>query len=108
MKTYSSGLNNADDLVISTEGILKLDAILMRLQAIGEMVKNVDKRDKNFLSKYSEVDWVEIIKMRDIISHHYMDVNAQVVYKICAFDIPVLCKTVDKILIELDEQLKAN
>jgi hypothetical protein len=37
-----------------------------------------------------------------------MEVNAQVVYKICAFDIPVLCKTADKILIELDEQLKAN
>lgn len=85
--------------------MLKLDAILMRLQAIGEMVKNVDKRDKNLLYKYNDVDWAEIMKMRDLISHHYMEVNAQVVYKICTLDIPVLYETVDKILMDLDKQL---
>ena len=42
-------INNSDDFITSDEGIEKLDSISMRLQAIGEALKQIDKRDKNFL-----------------------------------------------------------
>jgi len=34
--------------------------------------------------------------MRDIISHHYFDLNAEIVFPICKNHIPELLKTVTK------------
>lgn len=53
---WSAAINKADDFTLSTEGMLRLDAVSMRLQVIGEMLKNIDKRDKNFLKKYPEIE----------------------------------------------------
>ena len=43
------GIKNSDDFIYSKEGMTKLDAISMRLQSIGEALKNIDKRDRDFL-----------------------------------------------------------
>lgn len=45
------------------------------------------------------------MKMRDIISHHYREVNAEIVFKICKDDIPLLDKKVGQILLDLEKQL---
>lgn len=49
----------------------------MLLIAIGEGVKGVDKlTDKKLLSFYPEMDWKGVMGMRDIIAHHYFDLDA--------------------------------
>ena len=69
----------------------------MMLIAIGENLKNLDKvTDHNLLVKYPEVDWKGAKGMRDIISHHYFDLNAEVVFSICKDRIPGLIETVTK------------
>ncbi len=87
-----------DDFLLSDAGIDKLDAICMMLIAIGENLKNLDKiTDQKLLLQYPEVDWKGAKGMRDIISHHYFDLNAEVVFSICRDRIPGLIKTVIKI-----------
>jgi len=58
------------DFVGSTEGVTLLDAISMRLQVIGELVKKIQKADPIYLSGYAEIDWKKIAKFRDLVSHH--------------------------------------
>lgn len=86
-----------DDFLISDAGIDKLDAICMMLIAIGESLKNLDKvTDGKLLVRFPEVDWKGAKGMRDIISHHYFDLNAEVVFSICKNRIPGLIETTIK------------
>lgn len=86
-----------DDFLISDAGIDKLDAICMMLIAIGESLKNLDKvTDGKLLIRFPEVDWKGAKGMRDIISHHYFDLNAEVVFSICKNRIPGLIETTMK------------
>ena len=87
-----------DDFLNSDEGIDKLDAICMMLISIGESLKNIDRVTQGkLLVKYPDVDWKGAKGMRDIISHHYFDLNAEVVFSICKNRIPGLIQTTSKI-----------
>lgn len=78
-------INSSDDFLKNDEAIEKLDSIAMRLQAIGEALKNLDKREKELLLKVADADyWSKIIRTRDILSHHYVDIDAETVYMICS------------------------
>jgi uncharacterized protein with HEPN domain len=49
-------INSSDDFLDNEDGLDKLDAISMRLVAIGEGFKNIDKlTDKQLLCKYPSV-----------------------------------------------------
>jgi len=87
----------SDDFLLSEAGIDKLDGICMMLIAIGENLKNLDKvTGGELLSQYPEVDWKGAKGMRDIISHHYFDLNAEVVFSVCKDRIPGLIETVTR------------
>lgn len=91
------GIFEPDDFLVSDAGIDRLDAICMMLIAIGESLKNLDRvTDGKLLVKFPEVDWKGAKGMRDIISHHYFDLNAEVVFSICKDRIPGLIETAIK------------
>jgi len=91
------GIFEPDDFLVSDAGIDRLDAICMMLIAIGESLKNLDRvTDVKLLVKFPEVDWKGAKGMRDIISHHYFDLNAEVVFSICKDRIPGLIETTMK------------
>jgi uncharacterized protein with HEPN domain len=71
-----------DDFLGSTNGMILLDAVCMLLIAIGESLKNLDKvTERKLLPTYPSIPWKQIKGMRDIISHHYFDVDpAQVLW----------------------------
>ena len=76
-------------------GLEKLDAIAMRLQSIGEALKNLMKREKSLLLKVAdETYWSEIIKTRDFISHHYVAIDAEIVFDICSNEVKELEKKI--------------
>ena len=92
------GISSPDDFLVSEAGVDKLDAICMMLIAIGENLKNLDKiTGGTILTQYPEMDWKGAKGMRDIISHHYFDVDAEVVFFICKDRIPFLLETVKRI-----------
>ena len=83
IKNRFEKINSIDDF-LTEDGLLILDSISMRLQAIGEALKNIDKRDKNFLLKVAPKEyWSKVIKLREIISHHYINLDAEIVFMIC-------------------------
>jgi len=90
------------DFTGSDEGMEKLDAICMQLVAIGESVKNLDKVTAGtLLSNYPEIEWKRVMGLRDILSHHYFDIDAEIVYEVCAEHIPKLAESVRRMLDEL-------
>lgn len=95
-------IQNSDQFLDSEEGVEKLDAICMQLIALGESVKNLDKEtDKKLLLKYPEIAWKEVAGIRDIISHHYFDLNAEIVYDVCHNHISPLKKMLMQIRSDL-------
>ena len=100
-KTIKSG----DDFLDSDDGLDKLDAISMRVQAIGEALKNLDKRERELLLKVSDKNyWSRIIKTRDYISHHYVDIDSETVFDICSNELEEL----EKKIIELKDILSTS
>lgn len=84
VKKRFQSIKSSDDFLQDDAGLEKLDAIAMRLQSIGEALKNLMKREKELLLKVTdEMYWSEIIKTRDFISHHYVAIDAEVVFDIC-------------------------
>jgi len=95
-------IGKVTDFTDSPAGEDKLDAICMMLIVIGESLKNLDKiTDGTLLSRYPEVDWKKAKGMRDILTHHYADINAEAVFYTCEGKIPQLSKTIKKMMKEL-------
>ena len=77
-------INQSDDFMKDDDGMEKLDSISMRLQTIGEALKNIYKTDPSVLESIAEKEyWSTIIKFREVISHHYIDINSEIVFEIC-------------------------
>ena len=77
-------IKDVNDFTDTPQGMEKLDSICMLLIAIGESLKNIDKvTDKRLFLDYPEVDWRGAKGMRDIISHHYFDIDAEEIYNVC-------------------------
>jgi len=93
-----SKIINSDDFVMSADGVQMLDSICMRLQIIGELLKKIHKIDPSILEGYPKIQWPNIMKLRDIISHHYDHVDYEIIYDICKNHIPPLKGTVEKML----------
>lgn len=84
-------IHTSDDFLKDDPGLDMLDAISMRLQAIGEALKNLDKRERKLLLKIAPKEyWSQIIKTRDFISHHYVDIDSETVYEICTSELDEL------------------
>ena len=97
-----SDIYSVDDFLLSDSGMMKLDSVCMKLTAIGESIKNLDKiTNKELLVKYPEIPWRNVMGIRDIIVHHYFDVDAEEIFRICKEDIPQLYKVIIKIINDL-------
>ncbi len=96
-------VKEVSDFTESSAGMEKMDSICMLLIVIGESLKNLDKiTDGRLMPGYPEVDWKKAIKMRDILTHHYTDVNAEAVFNTCREKIPELIKAIKKILMDIN------
>ena len=95
-------VESSDFFLDTPAGMEKLDSICMQLIAIGESLKNIDKiTDNELLKNYTQVDWKGAKGIRDIISHHYFDLDAQEIYYVCDQKLPTLKATIEEILQDL-------
>lgn len=98
-------VKRVSDFTDSQAGMEKLDAICMQLIAIGESLKNVDKvTGGSLLNNYPEISWKGAKAMRDIISHHYFEIDAEVIYDVCKNKIKPLHDAIAAMLEDLAEQ----
>ena len=97
-------ITSPEDFVVSESGLEKLDAICMQLIAIGESVKHLDKMTAGgLLFRYPQIEWKRVMGMRDVLTHHYFDLDAEIVYAVCDIHIERLAETIQRILVDLEE-----
>lgn len=100
-----SKVNCMDDFLDDEDGQMLLDSICMLLIAIGESVNQIDKvTNKELLRNYPDIPWKRVAGMRDILSHHYFDLNAETVYGLCQDHIKDLNNTLKQIHNKLKSQ----
>lgn len=77
-------IKTPDDFVVDDDGIDRLDGIAMILIAIGEQAKRLDAvTERNLDATHPEIDWKGVKGIRDILSHHYFALDAEIVFDIC-------------------------
>jgi len=85
-----SKIHSPSDFILTDYGKTLLDAIVTRLQAIGENLKNIFQKHNLLEKNYSNIEWNKIIRFRDFISHHYEMLDYEIVYEICKDYLPKL------------------
>jgi uncharacterized protein with HEPN domain len=91
IRKRTANIKSPGDFVSSEAGMILLDSVCMKLAAIGESIKNLDKvTNKGLLCQYPQINWKLAMGMRDIIVHHYFDVDAEEIYKTLQEDLPLL------------------
>lgn len=96
-------IETINDFTDTPRGMEKLDSICMQLIVIGEGLKNFDKiTDDSILRQYPQIEWKKAKGLRDIITHHYIDINAEAIYEICQNKIPALRNTIETILKDME------
>jgi len=74
------------------------DAIVRKLEIIGEASNNISKELKD---KYPDVPWREIKALRNIMAHEYFGLNFNTIWNVLTTKIPLLHKQIKEILKEL-------
>ena len=70
----------------------------MRLQTIGETVKNIDNlTNHELLINYAGTPWRSIIGLRNIISHEYLSIDPEEIFKIVKVHLPGLLLAIQQI-----------
>jgi len=98
------GIQSPEDFITTDDGLDKLDSIAMMLIWMGESIKNLEQYGgREFLAAYPDVDWKGAKGTRDILSHHYGDVDAEVVFDICDRYIPSMKMTIERMKQDVNE-----
>ena len=96
-------IETSDDFLDTPNGLEKLDSISMRLIAIGEGFKNIDKLTKQrLLPKYPQINWKGVKGVRDILSHHYFQLDAETIFEICDKHLVELLETTQEMVKSID------
>lgn len=69
----------------------------MPILQIGELAKMLSEE---FLNEYAKIPWKMIMRMRDIVAHHYGSLDYEMVWNTSVADIPTLYMGIGEIVKE--------
>jgi len=106
LENRTKDIQSVDDFLCSSSGMVLLDATCMLLIAIGESLKNLDKTtDGKLLPTYPSIPWKNVKGLRDIIAHHYFDVDASQILWIIKNEISPLKEAISYFINELSKEV---
>jgi uncharacterized protein with HEPN domain len=71
------------------------DAIMRRLEIIGEVTKNIPETVRK---EHPDLPWREIAGMRDILAHEYFGVDLELTWRTVKENLPVLKQRLSQII----------
>ena len=105
----SEAITSYNYYYMSPAGMERLESTCMLLIAIGESIKGIDKiTNKEFLTQYPEVDWKGAMGIRDIIAHHYFELDAEVVFDVVKNEFPNLLRTIRRMKNDLESSANSQ
>ena len=72
-----------------------LDAVVKRLENIGEAIKHLPDATRN---RHPQIEWKQIAGMRDRLIHDYLEVDYEIVWRVVQDDLKPLKAAVEDIL----------
>ncbi len=101
-------IKQADDFLLSPDKMFVLDGVCMKLIFIGESIKSIDKlSDGALFFNYSLIPWKSIMKMRDVIAHHYFKIDADVIFETIKKDLNPLQEALVSIRKDVQQALNS-
>jgi len=67
------------------KNIVLQDAIIRRLEIIGEAVKSIPT---TFKTRYPEIPWKQMAGMRDVLIHKYFDIDLSLTWSVVKHELP--------------------
>ena len=72
----TSNVHCANDFLCTPSGMDLFDATTMRLQIVGELLKQIDvATNGKLLTHYPEIAWRSVFGLRNLISHEYAAID---------------------------------
>lgn len=91
LNQYTEGLTYSE----FASDVEKQDAVVRRLEIIGEAVKGLPDE---FRAKHADVPWRDIAGARDIMIHEYFRIDLELAWEMVQDDLPSLAARVREIL----------
>lgn len=77
------------------------DAVTRNIEIIGEAVKLLDENTKKM---DISIEWSAMARTRDRLIHHYFGVDYDIIWAICAENLPNVLVKINKIINEIDDK----
>ena len=102
VEEWSRDITSVDDFTTSPTGMILLNALCMKLIAIGEEIKGLDRRTGGELLKlYSTVPWKQLMGLRDVIAHQYFSLDSDIIFSVIKVDIQPLLEIIRQMTADL-------
>lgn len=96
LKEWNADIKQADDYYLSPDGMQKLAASCMLIEAIGEGVHQIDDiTEGKLFPERPEIPWEDVIGIRNHIAHGYFDIDGEVVYSVIKQDLNPLHEAIE-------------
>ncbi|MBI2574777.1 DUF86 domain-containing protein [Candidatus Woesearchaeota archaeon] len=93
IEDHTKGISEKD--FISPSSIKTQDAVIRRLEIIGEAAKNIPAE---FKKRHGNVPWREMTGMRDKLIHRYFGVDLSLTFDVVKKDLPEIKNKIQRIL----------
>ena len=91
IKEYTRGMSENEFLGNS----MAHDAVVRQIEIIGEAARNISDE---FQEKHPKLPWAKMVGIRNKIIHEYFNINYAIVWDTIKDDLPILEKSIKKIL----------
>lgn len=96
LEKYTGGVSREQFL----EDSMRSDACIRQLEIIGEASNHLSEA---LIAASPEVNWTQIVGLRNIIAHEYFGIDLHLIWRIIQFYVPVLKENVRALLHRLDD-----
>jgi uncharacterized protein with HEPN domain len=89
IRTYVAGVTRQS----FAQDSMRIDAVVRNLEIIGEAAKMIPE---SIRIQYPNIEWKKIAGLRDILAHHYFEVDLDIVWDVVQNKLPELERDLGK------------